>query len=201
MQPLRPLILLILLVIAVQALLARQTGFQRNGAASQAQSCVVPADEIEVYAALFGQDRDTNEVKVLVARTNVREYDIDYINLRLAVHGLGLSPEVRSDFNYKNKSSCLIKPSPALKKLKFISKEEQATMFVSSRGWTEFHKRYGKDATLYAVSRVGFSADKNLALFHLFAGSGSDGWGGTLFVFENKNGRWQIKMHMRTTGA
>jgi hypothetical protein len=198
MRPLRALILLISVVIAVQALLALRPTFPRNVTASQAESCVVPAEEIKVYAALFRRDGDTKKVEVLVASTEARDYGIDYINLRLAVHGVGLSPEFRSDFNNKNKSSCLIKPSPDLGKLNFISQEGQAAMFVGSRGWTEFHKKYGKDATLYTVSRVGFSADKNLALLHLFAGSGSDAFAGTLFLFENKNGRWQIKMHLQT---
>ncbi|MGA7915949.1 MAG: hypothetical protein WCA00_11990 [Candidatus Acidiferrales bacterium] len=160
----------------------------------------MPPEEIAVYAALFGRGGDTHEFKVLVASTEASDYGIDYINLRLAVHGLGLSLEFRSDFNNKNKSSCLIKPSPDLPNLKLISKDEEAAMFVRARGWTEFHKRYGKDATLYTVSRVGFSADKNLALLHLFAGGGSGAWAGTLFLFEQKNGRWQIKMHMQTAG-
>jgi hypothetical protein len=201
MRPLQALILLISVVIVVQALLAQQPAFPRNGTAPHAESCVVPAEEIEVYAALFGRGGDTKEVHVLIASTEARDYGIDHINLRLAVHGLGLSPEFRADFNNKNKSSCLIKPFPDRDKLNFASKEEQAAMFVSSRGWTEFHKRYGQDAALYTVSRVGFSADKKLALLHLFAGSGSDAFAGTLFLFENKNGYWQIKMHMQTAAV
>jgi len=61
------------------------------------------------------------------------------------------------------------------------------------RHWSEFNKKYGKDAERVAVSRVGFSSDKSLALVHILYSSS-----GVLYLLERNDHTWQVKFYVQT---
>lgn len=164
-----------------------------GGAASHNTHCAAAKEEIEVFADVL---RGGHDQTVLVTKTATMGVDVDYVNLQLAVKGRGIPPDVRIDFKKKNKSSCLIEPFTGITNLDFITQSEQDQLF--REGWSEFHKKYGKNASLVSLSRVGFNADKTLALVHVSSGIGSMAAGGTLYLLEKKEGKWVVKSSMGT---
>jgi len=197
----RLLTLLTPLLFAAQVLSAQQTTPSKNNSPSRAATCVVSEEELQVYAALFERDTDEKEVSVLVAGTPAIAYGLDDLNLRLAANGHGLPPELREDFSAKNKVACKVTPSPLLGNLKFLSTKEETAMIARPDFWTAFHRRYGKNASIYSVSRVGFAKDKNLAALYLSSGSASNAWAKGFYLLEKKDGRWQIKLQMQVGGV
>ncbi len=80
-----------------------------------------------------------------------------------------------------------------------MSKREHDLMFRNaSTGWSDFHKKYGKQAEILLLSRVGFNSERTLALLHVSSGMGRMAGGGTLYLFERKGGKWVIKTHIQT---
>lgn len=163
---------------------------------SSSKTCYVTKEEIEVYANFLGGESSPNNLTVLVAKTEAWIQDVDNLNLQLAAQGHGVPPDLRTDFTIKNKSSCLIKPFLGVPNLRFISKSEESTIFAA--GWGEFRRKYGKDAEVVTVSRVGFNADKTLALLHIIGAKGRMAAAGELYVLERKDGKWVIKFNIQT---
>jgi len=117
--------------------------------------------------------------------------DINSFNLPLAVQGHAIPPDVRADFTEKNRAGCLIEPFGGVTNLRFMSSSEEERLFA--RDWSEFNRKYGKGAERVAVSRVGFSSDKSLALLHILYSSS-----GELYLLERKGGKWQVKFCVQT---
>jgi len=159
----------------------------------QRSTCTVPREELEVYVIYLNQESSPH---VVVAQTESAQPDVDTLNLRLATQGRGIPPDVRANFKAKNKSACAIKPFAGTPNLHFISREEHDTIFRA--GWGEFHKRYGQDAEILWLSRVGFNSDRTLALLHVSGGIDRMAGGGELYLFERKEGKWVIKSHIQT---
>jgi len=168
-----------------------------NRTAQQEKLCTVRDEEIEVFDSYLKEGIASPQV--LVTKTAPPHVDVDALNLQLAAQGRGIPPDVRTDFKEKNKSSCLIKPFAGIPNLHFVSKREHDLMFQrASTGWSDFHKKYGKEAEILLFSRVGFNPEKTLALLHISSGMGRMAGGGTLFLFERKNSGWVIKSHIQT---
>lgn len=186
------------LFVAAYAGLPQQAWSQNATAASQHEKqCFVPKDEIEVLTALLRSDNASPQV--LVTKTEYPYADVDYLNLQLAAKARGIPPEVRTDFKEKNRSSCLIQPFTGIRGLHFIPKREEELLFrVPSKGWSEFHKKYGKEADMVWVSRIGFNAEKKLALVHISGAIASMTGGGTLYLLESKDGKWVVKSQVET---
>lgn len=176
-----------------QESVSAQTG---NGTAPQNKVCKVQKDEIEIFASFLKQGESAPVQTVVTTETEAIDVDVDYENLQLAVKGQGIPSEIRADFKAKNKSNCLIEPFTGVTNLHFISRAEQDRLFRA--GWTEFHKKYGKNAELTTFSRIGFNADKNLALLHVSSGVDHNAAGGALYLLEKKAGKWLIKSHIGT---
>ncbi len=157
--------------------------------------CSVPKDEIEIYADYLSPG-NSSDVTVVVTSTQPSDADVDSLNLQLAVQGRGIPPDVRADFKQKDKSICSFEPFPAGKGIRFISKNENDMIFKA--GWKEFHRKYGKQASWLYLSRVGFSADKSLALLHVSVGAGPMAAGGRLYLLERKAGKWSVKTSIGT---
>jgi hypothetical protein len=68
----------------------------------------------------------------------------------------------------------------------------------ASTGWSDFHKKYGEEAEILLLSRVGFNPEKTLALLHVSSGMGGMAGSGRLYLFERKNGKWVVKSHIQT---
>jgi hypothetical protein len=158
--------------------------------------CKVQSDEIEVFVSYLKLDSSSPALTVLVTRTGSAPVDISAFNLQLATKGRAIPPEVRADFEEKNKLSCAITPFSGIENLRFISKAEHDRLFQS--GWADFHKTYGKNASVLELSRVGFNQDKTLALFHVSGGMDRMAGGGTLYLLERKGSKWEIKTSIQT---
>ena len=168
-----------------------------NRTAQQKKLCTVPGEETEVFDSYLKEGIASPQV--LVTRTARPHVDVDALNLQLAAQRRAIPPEVRADFKGKNRSSCLIKPFAGIPNLYFVSKHEHDLMFRKGlTGWSDFHKKYGKEAEILFLSRVGFNPEKTLALLHVSSGTGGMAAGGTLYLFERKNGKWVIRLHFRT---
>lgn len=135
---------------------------------------------------------------MLVTKTDYSHADVDYLNLQLAAKGRGIPPEVRTDFKEKNRLSCLIQPFAGIGGLQFISKREKDLMFRVPKGCSKFHKKYGKEAEMLWVSRIGFNAEKTLALIHISGAMGSMAGSGTLNLLELKERKWVVKAQIET---
>jgi hypothetical protein len=167
-----------------------------DGIAQQKTSCAVQKDEIEVYASYLTTETNSSSLAVVVTRTQPSSADIDTVNLRLAAQSRGIPADVRADFKEKDKISCSIEPFQGVANLRFISRTEYHKVFKA--GWNEFHKRYGKHASWVELSRVGFNAEKTLALLHVSSGVGPMGAGGFFYLLECKAGKWVIKSYAQT---
>jgi hypothetical protein len=163
---------------------------------SRGNICSVQKQEKEVYVDYLRATASSASVRVLVTETEAVRPDLDSINLQLAAKGRGIPPEVRRDFELKNKTTCEIEPIVGIQSLRFISKRDKRSLFKT--GWAEFYKKYGKDAEIDSLSRVGFNADHSLALLHVSGGIGPMAGGGVLYLLERKDGHWAIKTQIGT---
>ena len=152
--------------------------------------CSVPIDEVQVLTSYLKWTVDPRSVTVLVTTTDTADIDLDYVNLLLASKGHGTPPEARQDLKRKSRRGCAINDVPEIRNLRLISKHDRDAMFRRRTGWADFHSRYGKDAHLVTISRVGFDSDKKIALFYVTGGLGPMASSCYLYVFELKNGRW-----------
>ena len=173
---------------------------QSLGSPPKRMKCTVQEEEKEIYVAYLHATDSPGSIRLLVTETDRRLFgsglDWDSINLRLAANGRGIPPDVRHDFEEKNKASCAIEPIVGIERLRLISKSDEDKIFKT--GWDEFHKKYGKDAECVSLSRVGFNAGRSLALLHVSGGIGPMAAGGMLYVFERKDGQWTIKTQVAT---
>ena len=149
--------------------------FQRQSmpnAAAPKKNCEHSSEEVDVYRSQLRRDSSPKRTTV-VRPTTVRWIDdINRFNLPLSVQGHAIPPDVRADFTEKNRTGCLIEPFGGVANLRFMSSSEEEKLYA--RDWSEFIKKYGKGAEPVAVSRVGFSSDKSLALLHvLYSSSGA----------------------------
>jgi hypothetical protein len=158
--------------------------------------CLVPEDELQVIAAYLKHGDSATTLTVVVTETEPSGADIDYLNLQLAARGHGIPADVRSDFKDKDKSSCGLSISAGIGNVEFISKAQEKALFRD--GWKAFHTKYGKDASLLKLSRVGFSSSKELALVHVSSGVGPMAAGGRLYILERNGGQWAIKESIET---
>ncbi len=133
---------------------------------------------------------DKKNVTVLVTKTETSDIDIDYVSLRLGISGHGVPVDVRNELKRKNHTSCALGPIKGVPNLQFISQEDHDRMFQQRNGWSEFRKRYGKNARILSVSRVGFNANRTIALF--YSTGGVDRMGGSCgaYVFRLRGGKW-----------
>jgi hypothetical protein len=159
--------------------------------AAQKEYCEFSPDEVDVYRSQLSRDSSPKRTMVVMATTLRWIDDINSFNLPLAVQGHAIPSDVRADFTEKNKAGCLIEPFGGVRNLRFMSSSEEEKLFA--RDWNEFIKRYGKGAERVAVSRVGFSSDKSLALVHILYSSS-----GELYLFERKDGKWHVKFYVQT---
>jgi hypothetical protein len=194
----RPRAFVIILFITASTISPKQLWSQASDiTAQQDKPCVFQAEETEVLTSYLRQG--TASLRVLVTKTDSQYIDVDALNLQLAAKGRGIPPDVRMDFSDKNKSSCVIQPFTGIPNLRFISKHEENLMFqVPSKGWSKFHKKYGKEAEMLWLSRIGFNSEKTLALLHVSGAMGGMAGGGTLYLFERKDGKWVIKSQIQT---
>jgi hypothetical protein len=191
-------IIAFVILFAVSTVSPKQLWSQADDiTARQDKPCIYQAEEMEVLTAYLSQG--TASVQVVVAKTDSPQIDADALNLQLAAKGRGIPSDVRADFRVKNKSSCLIEPFAGIPNLRFISKHEEKLLFqVPAKGWSKFHRKYGKEAELLWLSRVGFNSEKTLALLHVSGAMGAMAGSGTLYLFERKEGRWVIKSQIQS---
>ena len=155
--------------------------------------CSLPIDEMQVLTSYLKWAVEAQTVTVLVTTTDTADIDLDYANLLLASKGHGTPPEARQDLNRKSHRGCAINGVSEIRNLRLISKRDSDTMFRRRSGWADFHSRYGKDAHLVTLSRVGFDSNKKVALFYVTDGLGSMAGSCYLYVFELKTGKWVKK--------
>ena len=162
-----------------------------NGVAKRAATnCFFSKDEVKVLVSYFKWSLDRKHEMVVVTNAELPDVDVDYANLRLATIGHGVPMDVRTDLKNKSTSECLIRPITGIPGLQFISKTARDEMFRSRTGWSNFRKRYGKNAELRSVSRVGFNAAHNLAMFYVTGGIGPMAASCFVYVFRRQNGEW-----------
>ena len=183
----------VLLTIVASLVPRQQLRAQANdGSPLQKKSCTVPSEELEVIASYLGKGNS----EVLMAKTDPPRVDVDSLNLLQVSHGHGKSPEVRTDFRDKNKSSCTIRTLEGNSNVHLITQSEHDLIFRN--GWGEFHNKYGKQAELLYFSRVGFNSEKTLALLHVSSRMGGMAASGTLYYYERKKGKWVVKTQIPT---
>jgi hypothetical protein len=177
------LVLTALMAGALSAETAKDTSVSR-------QLYIVPADEMRVLASYLRWSVDPKGVTVLLTTTEGSSIDIDYINLKLAISGHGTPSDVRSDLKAKLDLVCQIPPIAGIRGLRLISQEDRNQLFQKRTGWSNFHRRNCRDARLVTISRVGFNAEKTIALFYATDGIGRMAGGCSLYVFRLRKGAW-----------
>lgn len=179
-------------MLVVLLVVVRPCSAQSGGHSTPSdKNCVLSKPEIEIYRSQLADESLEKSLMVIAASTEGWIEDIDSFNLSLATQGRGISPEVRTDFTAKNRVSCVIQPFAAVSNLRFISKNDQKRL--ASDDWNTFQRKYGRNAEYVVLSRVGFNADKTLALIHvLYSGFGR------LYLYELTEGKWRIKYSVPT---
>jgi hypothetical protein len=170
-RPFLGTVLISIVVLVQEPLLGQVT----NEFAPYKAHCALQKEEVEVFASYLKENVLPHDITVVVTETMPTDVDVDTFNLQLAVKGRGIPPEIRQDFKKKNRTTCVIEPFADIKNLRFISKIEHDQIFRA--GWSEFHKMYGKDATIVWLSRVG-SIPRRLSHFSKCQA----GWVGWLVV-------------------
>jgi hypothetical protein len=161
-----------------------------KNAASASSRCVVPLDEMRVLASYLKLSAEEKNLTVVVTTTEATGIDIDYANLRLAISGHGTPSDVRNDFKAKQKPACQFPSVAGVPNLRLISKRQYEQLFRARNGWSRFHRRYGRDARLVTLSRVGFDSKKSIALFYATDGIANMAGGGAVYVFRLRDGNW-----------
>jgi len=161
-----------------------------KSAASASSKCVVPPDEMRVLVSYLKWSADENNLTVVVTTTDATGIDIDYANLRLAISGHGTPSGVRDDFKAKQTPACQIPSVAGVPNLRLISKRQYEQLFRGRNGWSRFHRRYGRDARLVTLSRVGLDPKKTIALFYATDGIANMAAGGAVYVFRLRDGKW-----------
>src|SRR5580704_9090695 len=87
--------------------------------------CQYSSDEVDVYRSQLSRDSSPKRTMVVMATTLRWIDDINSFNLRLAVQGHAIPPDVRADFTEKNKAGCLIEPFGGVPNLRFMSSSEE----------------------------------------------------------------------------
>lgn len=161
--------------------------------------CVVPADEREVLSSFLRADAGSSDFTVVLNETQPSGADVDYLNLQLAAKGRAIPQDLRKDFKEKDQSNCKLSSLPGLRNVVLISAAQEQTIFREGmKGWNGFHKKYGENASLVTLSRVGFSPDRKLALVHSSSGIGRMAGGGMLYLLERKNDELVVKYFLQT---
>ena len=159
-----------------------------NKTLAKNSSCFVPKDEIEVLAAIY-QGRNADP---LVIETDTQQWTFpEIVNLQMAARGRAIPSDLRKDFDEKNKSTCNIRPFIKDENVHFISAADSQRIFRV--GSDEFLRRFGKNALIEYVSRVGFNSDRTLALVHILSANGSGAPDGILFLLQRVQNKWVIK--------
>ncbi len=161
-----------------------------KSAANASSRCVVPPDEMRVLVSYLKWSAHKNNLTVVVTTTEATGIDIDYANLRLAISGQGTPSDVRNDFKAKQKPTCQIPSVAGVPNLRRISERQYEQLFRGRNGWSRFHRRYGSDARLVTLSRVGFDSKKTIALFYATDGIDHMAGGGAVYVFRLRDGKW-----------
>jgi hypothetical protein len=188
-----------LLVMAGLSVPQTSAGQITPNSTEQKRPCFVQPEEIEVIQSYLRESIASPQVLVTQTENSEADVDVDTLNLRLAVQGRGIPPEVRTSFKEKNRTICQIKSFGGIPNLHFISRRDQNAMFRElSTGWKDFHRVYGKEAELISVTRVGFNPEKTLALIHVSSAIDKMAGGGMLYLFERKNGKWVVKSRIQT---
>lgn len=152
--------------------------------------CTVPQDEMQVLVSYLKWSADNKNATVLVTTTDATMIDVDYVNVKLAISGHGTPADVRNDLKRKITAPCLIGAITSVPNLQFMSKNNHDRMFKTRNGWSEFHKRYGRNATVTSISRVGFNSDHTVAVFYVSSGIDRMAGSGFLYVFRRRDGKW-----------
>jgi hypothetical protein len=163
-----------------------------NKAGAVQASCIVPKDEINALAAIYSHTFHVPEV--IITETEIWSFP-DTVNLQLAAQGRGLPPDLRKDFDDKNRFRCTISPFISDTNVHFISGAESRQIFQI--GWNEFYRRFGKNAGIASISRVGFNSDKTLALVHTSGAFSPNGAAGTLYLLQRNRNKWTVKFSMQ----
>jgi hypothetical protein len=119
----------------------------------------------------------------------------DVVNLQLAARGQGFPLDLRKDFEEKNISSGTVIPFISNRNVHFISSAEERQIFRI--GWGEFYRRFGTNAGIEKISRVGSNSDKTLALVYTSGAYGASAAAGTLFLLQRNHRIWTIKFSMQ----
>ncbi len=154
-------------------------------------ACVISEVEQQVIRA-FLMDYASGPI-VVIGTTQSTGIDIDTLNLQLAVRGQGIAASALADYKSKSRTDCVIPTRVDLKRVRFITLEEENRIFRTHKGWAEFHRRYGNGASLVTVSRVGLNAEKTLALLYVTSGVAAMGGGGAVYTYERSGGKWKRK--------
>jgi hypothetical protein len=169
-----------------------------NTPATQPRHCVISADEQAVVVAYFNTPAlsknliEFPHVATMLADTTqpTAGLDLNFINLGLSVNGHAIPGDARGDFSRKGRESCRVGTLSGLRKVRVIPAPEDGSSRV-------FHRRYGNNALLVRVSRVGFTRESTIAVLHVSYYAQRSG-GGCLYVFERKAGRWVMKTEYPT---
>lgn len=138
----------------------------------------------------FLQETSGRDPRVVVTSTESSGFDLDTANLKLSVRGQGIPAAVRQDFKREASTDCTLERSFAVKGVQFISPSDRDDLFRGRNGWAKFHVRYGKEASLVTLSRVGLDPDKNFAIIYVTSGIERMAASGYLYVLQKVSGKW-----------
>lgn len=159
----------------------------------------VESDDYLIYSLLLNQleyPRNDDSVKqFVIAEMTLRSDKNCDPARRLETANTSLAAEVKSaiaDLEKKVKTSIPLSKKFSLKKnYVLISQGEVLGILTSS--FAEWDKKYPNSSGIISLSRVGYSADKTIAVvYRTVACSGRCGEG-AYYIFEKKDGRWNMK--------
>jgi hypothetical protein len=156
------------------AALVQEPMYSRTAEESKPEkACTVDSEELQIFASYLEQGSASPQIVVSITTTTPPEVDTLKLVLGSDRH---LPSDLGRDFNNRNCIVCTIKPLVGISNVHFISRQEYDSIFHA--GWHEFRRKYGKLAEIVWLSRIGFNADRTLALLHVCYGTANSVPGG-----------------------
>lgn len=162
----------------------------------------VESDDYLIYSLLLNQleyPRNDDSVKQFVIdemteRSN-KDCDSEGMFERAKTK---LTAEVKSaiaDFEKKNTISIPLSKKFHIKKsYVLISQEDKSIVFQNRiREWDAFYEKYPGSSGIISLSQVGYSADKTIAWVYWTTWCGGRCGKGGYYIFEKKEGSWNMK--------
>ena len=155
----------------------------------------VTADEYDVYSALFESvhSETTRPIVITPIHDDTFFFGEAVGSMERYFSDRG---DVIDDFKAKNEASSVLERRFTISvPYTIISEQEMTSIFSGTTvsGWEKFYAKYPQVGAYLALSRVGFSQEKDIAVLYSEYVVGAAGGQGDVVLMKRTDGRWTVE--------